>query len=214
MTPSFATAVDPLFLSVLSAFAQIDQNRSASATAIRDGIVVAFREADGKLSQKPGWDHAKFALAAWVDDVLTVSKDWDGKDWWENNSLEFEFFKTQQRATMFYTKAKEATGLPRRDALEVFYICVVLGFRGLYGRPPEEATMLADHLQLPHNIDQWAQQTSRAIQLGQGRPPIAENPQAAGSAPPLEGKSLFLETSLATIVLVAVTAMLVRFFLF
>ena len=71
----------------------------------------------------------------------------------------------------FFAQAKEAANMTRRDALEVFYVCVVLGFRGFYGSAGAEAPMVASQVGVPGTLDAWAKQTSRSIQLGQGRPP-------------------------------------------
>ena len=108
------------------------------------------------LSEKhhrEGWELAKYALVAWIDDVL-IEAPWPGRDWWENNSLEFAYFNTRDRATQFFKRAKQAAQLTRRDALEVFYVCVILGFRGLYAMP--EAAFLADQLDLPPDLESWA----------------------------------------------------------
>jgi hypothetical protein len=79
-------------------------------------------------------------------------------------------------------KGKEAASLASKDALEVFYVGVVLGFRGLY-RDPTAAAILAEPRGLPLDLETWAKQTSMAIQLGQGRPQISEATNHR-SAPP------------------------------
>ena len=70
--------------------------------------------------------------------------------------------------------------MTRRDALEVFYVCVVLGFRGLYAMP--EAAFLAEQLGLPPDLESWAARTAKMITLGQGRPPFLAAPRP-GDAP-------------------------------
>ena len=202
MTPHFASAVDPIFLYVLDVLERISANQSPEPDEVREAIQNQFRDAEAKLSQKQGWALAKYALVAWIDDVL-IEAPWGGRDWWENNSLEFEYFKTRDRAIEFFKKAKEAADLTKRDALEVYYVCVVLGFRGLYNLG--EAAFLADQLDLPTDVESWARRTARAIQLGQGRPPIYETPRPGSGAPPLEGKFMFVGTSLLGIILAAIT---------
>ncbi len=210
MTPHFAAAVDPVFLYVLDVLDRISDNRAPQPDEVRQSLQNQFREAEAKLGQKPGWELAKYALVAWIDDVL-IGAPWEGRDWWENNSLEFEYFKTRDRAIEFFKQAKDAADLTRRDALEVFYVCVVLGFRGLYKLP--DAAFLGDQLDLPANVEAWSQRTARAIQLGQGRPPIRQTPRPGSGAPPLEGKFLFVGVSLMAVVLGAITVICGYFWL-
>ena len=167
MNPRFAAAVDPVFEYVLDVLDRISRNDVVHPEQEREQMRNCFRAAEAEVGEKPGWALAKYALVAWIDDML-IEAPWDGRNWWENNSLEFAYFKTRDRATQFFLKAKESAELSQRDALEVFYVCVVLGFRGLYGL--SESAFLAEQLQLPHDIETWAKRTSQSIQLGQGRP--------------------------------------------
>lgn len=210
MNPRFAQAIDPIFLYVLDILDQISGGTVGPPQEIRDHVRNLFHDADSHLEGREGWPLAKFALVAWIDDVL-IEAPWSGRDWWENNSLEFAFFKTRDRATEFFLKARQAAELHRRDALEVFYVSVVLGFRGLYNL--SEGAFLADQLQLPPDIHQWARQVARSIQLGQGRPPIQELPRPAEGAPPLEGKFLLVGTALVGVILAAFTTV-VGFYVF
>lgn len=210
MTPSFSSAIDPVFLHVLGVLDKIGRNERLSPEAERAAILNWLREAESQVGQKQEWELAKYALVAWIDDMM-IEAPWEGREWWRENALEVELFKTRDRATQFFLKAKDAANMTRRDALEVFYVCVVLGFRGLYR--DNQAALLADQFRLPVDLETWAQQTSRAIQLGQGRPSIQEDVRPASSAPPLEGKFQFLGSVVMSIVL-SVLAVLLAWFLF
>ncbi len=209
MTPQYANAIDPLFLYMLQTLERLKRNEAVDPTEIRDHVRNQFREIEAQLGQKPGWEHAKYALTAWVDEVM-IDATWNGSEWWKNNVLEFEYFKTRDRAIAFFKEAEKASALTRRDSLEVFYLCVVLGFRGLYA--VEDAPFVADQLELPTTLDAWAQKTARQIQLGQGRPTIATNMRQATGAPPLEGKSK-LVASMFYLFTVSAVAVLVFYFL-
>jgi hypothetical protein len=74
-------------------------------------------------------------------------------------------------------------------------------------RDPQGA-LLAHQLTLPPDLESWARQTARAIQLGQGRPPVTEKPRPPGDAAPLEGKFLFLGSTVITAVLAVFAALL------
>jgi type VI secretion system protein ImpK len=198
MTPQFSAAVDPIFLKVLALMDRVDKNEVTAPDWERQSLETLFREAEGQLTDAAAWNLAKYALASWIDDLL-ISSPWRGRDWWESNSLEFALFKTRDRATKFYVKAKEAAELPRRDALEVFYLCVILGFRGLYKLG--EAEIIAGQLNLPMTLAGWTRNTAAAIQQRQGRPPLREAPQAPSGAPPLENRFHAVSALIATMIL-------------
>ena len=58
---------------------------------------------------------------AWLIDALFIAAPWNGKAWWKDNCLE-----RITLAIVWHTKrfqrAIEAAGLPRKDALEVYYL--------------------------------------------------------------------------------------------
>jgi type VI secretion system protein ImpK len=121
--------------------------------------------------------------------------------WWANNLLEFEMFNTADAYHLFYERAKEAATLPVRDALEVFYIAVVLGFRGLY-RDPGLARIEAEPRQLPHTLEDWAKHTVRGITFTEG-PVIEPGGQMGAGAPPLDGLLWFTLSAAVTAALAA-----------
>ena len=203
MTPHFAAAVDPVFLHVLGVLDRISRNEAPDAREERELIKNWLRNAESQLGQKSDWELAKYAFVSWIDDVF-IDAPWEGRTWWRENALEVELFKTRDRATTFYTKAKEAAKLTRRDALEVFYVCVVLGFRGLYRE--KESAFLADQLNLPATLESWAGQTSKSIELGQGRPRIDPTSRPGNGAPPMDGKFSLMGVSLMSVILTAASA--------
>jgi type VI secretion system protein ImpK len=210
MNPNFAKAVDPVFLHVLGLLDRIKENRPISPDDERASIGKLLDDAQAKVGERQSWELAKYALVAWIDELLCAER-WTGSRWWTDNLLEFSYFKTRERATEFFTKAKTAAEMTRRDALEVYYICVVLGFRGLYAR--SESMFMADQLRLPTDIQAWASQTVRSIQQSGGRPPIGEAMRPKSFAPPLNGKFLLVGTWLFTTIL-AVFTVIVSYALF
>lgn len=211
MTPDFANAVDPVFLNVLRILARIRDGNPPTQDDARNRARNLIAEAEARVGQKRDWELAKYALVAWIDELL-IDSPWAGQSWWKENSLEVEAFRTRDRATQFFVNAKEASSLTRRDALEIYYICVMLGFRGLYRG--EDAAFLADHLELPVTLEAWVQQTARSIELGHSRPAINFAPQPGSGAPPLDGKFSMVGASLMTLVLLATSGMLTWLLLF
>jgi type VI secretion system protein ImpK len=183
MTPQFAQAVDPIFLAMLDLLDQIGQNQPVSPQNERYRLVAAVDYAEAALGGGLEWELAKYALVSWIDEML-VETPWSGRDWWSNNVLEVHYFNTRLCNERFYTKAQEASGQPRRDALEVFYNCVILGFRGLY-RDANLADSLTAANGLPPDLLSWTKQTAMAIRLGQGRPPLPRPRREIQGVPPL-----------------------------
>ena len=209
MTPQFAKSIDPLLLHVL---ALLDHAAGANPQEERLKIRALLDQGEGRQGQSQDWQLAKYALVSWIDEVL-IDAEWPGRDWWRENALEGELYMHRLANEEFYVKAREASALPRRDALEVFYVCVVLGFRGLY-RDPHMAPLLAQSYGLPESLDTWAKQTSLAIQLGKGRPPIAEGGMPGPGAPPLTGKSWAVWSSLAGAILLGFVVVSARILFF
>lgn len=210
MSPEFAAAVDPIFVEMVDLLGRIGQNKAGSVQNERARLDRAFRDAEANLGERPDWLAGKYALVAWIDETLK-SAPWDGSDWWRENSLEFAYFNTNDAAVDFYIKAKEAGQQTQRDALEVFYVCVVLGFRGMYDL--EERAFLTDQLQLPADVESWTNSVSRAIQLGQGRTRLQDTSRPIQGAPPLEGRFRLVSSIFWLIILLLLLAVLAYFLL-
>jgi type VI secretion system protein ImpK len=205
MTPKFSQAVDPILLDVLDLLEAINRDERPSPQEERLRVLALVDQAEAIVGAGQEWELAKYALVSWIDEVL-LETPWDGRDWWNNNVLEVELFNTRLCNEQFYVRAQEASSLPRRDALEVYYVCVVLGFRGLY-RDPSMTAMLAPAHGLPADLDTWAKQAALAIRLGQGRPPLAPPRREVVGAPPLRTKPLVVWSWVAAVLLSACTAL-------
>ena len=206
MTPKFAQAVDPIFLHVLRLLERVSSGENPSPQDERLGIRALIDQAEAIVGAGQEWELAKYALVSWIDEVL-LEIPWDGRDWWGNNVLEVELFNTRLCNEQFYVRAQEASSLSRRDALEVFYVCVVLGFRGLY-REPELAYMLTQSHGLPPDLETWAKQVSLAIRLGQGRKPLAGPVREIYGAPPLRAKPRVAWSWLTAVLLLGLIVLL------
>jgi type VI secretion system protein ImpK len=87
------------------------------------------RTADGFLG-------IRFALACWLDEIFILDSPWAAE--WENNSIERALYGSRDRAWLFWEQARRAEARAGGDALEVFYLCVMLGFRGEYRHEPDK----------------------------------------------------------------------------
>ena len=212
MTPEFARAVDPVFLYIIDLLDRISSDEAVSAPDERVRIRGELDRAEAVLGQSDDWMLAKYALVTWIDEVL-IEAPWEAAGYFKNNKLEFEVFHSADAYVEFYRKAQEATGLRKKDALEVYYVCVIMGFRGLY-RDPAQSAALTDELGLPPDLDTWAKRTAETIQLGKGRPGISVGSVPVEGAPPLDGPFVIIWASLVALVLGVLVFILTMFFFF
>ncbi len=209
MTPHFAKAVDPIFEYVLALLDRIEHQENPSPEQTQSFIRgTLLSRADQQLGQSEEWRLARYALVCWIDEMLTIAP-WQGRDWWVNNVLEYSLFQTADRALFFFTRAKEAVGSTTGDALEVYYLCVILGYRGLYENPDANSISITAH-DLPPTIHDWLQRTGQGIRLSP-IVPIQSTGRLPPGAPPLGGFS-FLTSSLVLMTMVAAIFCMVLLF--
>lgn len=117
----------------------------------------------------------RYALACWLDEIFIAADSPWAMDW-ENNKLETQLYGTNDRAWLFWEQAKKAESRPGGDALEVFFLLVMLGFRGEY-------------LDQPDRLQAWVSATQARIAKLQGQemqlPPELEPPT---NVPPRYGR--------------------------
>ena len=80
----------------------------------------------------------RYALACWLDEMLIELRPWV-RDWWEVRKLETKLYPPlNARERKFWQQARLAEERPHIDALEAYYLCVMLGFRGMYHNRPQD----------------------------------------------------------------------------
>jgi type VI secretion system protein ImpK len=76
---------------------------------------------------------SKFALASFVDETV-LSSNFNLKEEWEKNPLQLEYFGEHLAGNKFFDKL--AAMLKQidvtADAVEIYYVCMLLGFKGRY----------------------------------------------------------------------------------
>ena len=76
---------------------------------------------------------SKFGLAALVDEAV-LTADFPLKHEWEKNPLQLKFYGEQLAGNKFFDKLESM--LPQievtQDAVEIYYYCMLLGFKGRY----------------------------------------------------------------------------------
>lgn len=151
-----------------------DPNRSVSGVAAKvfdtEGLSGGHRLSSPFLG-------ARYALVCWLDEIFTDGSPF-GQSWIENK-LESQLYRSNDRAWKFWEQARQAQSRPGSGALECFYLCVALGFRGELAEQPDK-------------VRGWCNQTK--LRLGTVAEldfaHVGEKP-LSNAAQPLHGKSWF-----------------------
>src|SRR6185295_3681795 len=105
------------------------------AEAMRLKIDEQFRALETKARQSdvPQEDvqQAKYAICAFIDEMILTSS-WSLKDSWADKPLQLAYFNDFSAGEEFYNKVDVLRGSKRNAVLEVYYLCLALGFRGKY----------------------------------------------------------------------------------
>ncbi len=168
MTPRFAQHVDKIFMRAFDLLESINAGNQPSPEEHQRVINDEIRNAESALSVTgENWKLAKYALVSWIDELLLNAAYWSGREWWENHLLEWYHFQTAECHERFYIQAKTAASLPGADdALETFYVCTMLGFRGVYrpeDRDTESFALAVRQYGLPSDLQSWADGMANVI---------------------------------------------------
>ncbi|MFT5322556.1 MAG: type VI protein secretion system component VasF [Planctomycetaceae bacterium] len=167
MTPEFAAVVNPTIHFVLNMVEEIRSGRPGVLADKRQQIRNLLDEAGRQASRssaavsKQEFELAQRALVYWADEILTIS---DSS--WQRMTLEWELFNSQNRAFKFYVDGELEAKRSSANVIELWYLCVVLGFEG------EIVNAFSEHLNqsVPPETGeeefrkQWAQGLASQIQ--------------------------------------------------
>ena len=172
-------------------------------------MLAIFDRAEVALGNAPMWRLAKYALAVWIDEML-LTLSWSGAAWWRDHILEMELFQSRICHVHFFVLAKVASGLPMRDALEVFYDCVVLGFRGMYAQGKVQPSS-SDSSLWPETIELWLDRTSRMLLRQDERPQLVQPRRPIVGFPPVNSRVQVMWWSAAAVLLLLSHGVLLHF---
>ena len=202
MTSRLNSVVDPILARAMDVIGSLDSGTELPNPArLRETLIEDFSKARDVMGNDRAWFLASYAVAAWIDEML-VNHPWQGSRWWGNNVLEVRLFNSRTCSTQFYALAREAASLPDREALEIFYLCVMLGFRGIYAQPDHAAT-LAPSLNLPSTLREWTTLTQRMLESGRGATALSTPMRTISGAPPYRGKRQLAWLCVTAVLLVA-----------
>lgn len=122
-------------------FTLVLQLRSTDALGDAEVLRQRIKRLLDKAAQeaaRAGADHedvqaARFALVAFIDETI-LSSEWPQKDHWLARPLQLEIFDRYDAGEEFFVKLDElrASRAVRAEVLEVYYLCMALGFKGRY----------------------------------------------------------------------------------
>jgi type VI secretion system protein ImpK len=107
------------------------------ADVFRDRIkhfLTAFERGANRLQASAEDVYAcKYAFCATIDEAVLMSG-FKAKEAWQRLPLQVQFFGEQLAGEQFFEKLEEMRrqGAPRAQAMEVFHMCLLLGFQGKY----------------------------------------------------------------------------------
>lgn len=212
MDPKFAKHIDPILLATMEYADRLESNERLVAGEVYEDMIGKLDKAEIDLKSDE-WDLAKYGLCSMIDDLF-ITAPWDGRDWWTNNCLERRYSGDRKAHEDFFDRANRASRLTKKDALEVFYLAVILGFRGFYSSPDASYRRACiDRFKLPDSIEAWCSQTARSLQLKQGLPKLPPSEvRLSTGAKPLQGRARLITHAVFSIILLGCAIAMVLFF--
>lgn len=151
MTDSFAEAVSRVVLGAEGLVARLrrgDGGLDGSLEAVRGQLVRLVdgfaRDARRSPGREEDFELARCALVCWLDELFTVHCPWPSQHAFRARCLELQYPELHalrgrkppevqrpvEGPTLFYEMAEVARRRPEVDAVETYYLCVALGFKG------------------------------------------------------------------------------------
>jgi type VI secretion system protein ImpK len=77
------------------------------------------------------YQNALFAVVAWIDEAVMTTPDWPGTARWRKELLQHSYFATGRAGIEFFTRLEQLVA-HQQSVREVYYFCLMLGFKGRY----------------------------------------------------------------------------------
>lgn len=116
----------------------------------------------------------RYALACWLDEIFILDSPWSRE--WAEKKFEAALYGSADRAFRFWEQARIAEVRGSPDALEAYYLCIMLGFRG-------------EMLNRPERLQGWVQ--AARTRLGRSLPqelPLPPEVDVPPNVPPRYGR--------------------------
>ncbi len=124
MSPDYQKVVDPLLSSLLDI---IERSARMTINELTVELRGEFDRVNTEMDTDRQWKYAAYALVAWVDSEIILNH-----NRWKDETLESHYFKMGNAYSEFFLRAELAYTKGYFDAFEVFYICFMFGYHGIY----------------------------------------------------------------------------------
>jgi type VI secretion system protein ImpK len=178
--------------SVLLGLLGASADGSQVADYVGDRTPPGTRGVTGADHDATGFCGARYALVCWLDELFILDSPWSES--WNEHKLEAALYASNDRAWRFWNQAQVAASRAMVDALEVFYLCAMLGFRGELRDAPE-------------SFAEWCKVTLEQIRRARARnwagpPDLLPLPPVPALRGRQQLRTLLLATSLTAVLLV------------
>jgi len=159
MTPEFSDLVYKVISSTLDLMERVEQGSALDLETER-GRLIELLPANAGVALQADYAGdgrtflgARYALACWIDELFIVYSDW--ADRWKPLVLEHALFGTRLRFERFWEQteivlrrpnAPRPLNPPGPDALETYFLCILLGFRGTHREAPATVRGYVDEM--------------------------------------------------------------------
>ncbi|MBW1856775.1 MAG: type IVB secretion system protein IcmH/DotU [Deltaproteobacteria bacterium] len=121
-------------LAYVAYFLKTVKTRQPAFDQVRADIERLVSQADTCLQEKgmpkEENDQARFAIFAWIDEVI-LSSPWNEKEKWQGQQLQRTYFQTADAGEVFFERLN-MLGPHQNHVREVYYLCLAMGFTGRY----------------------------------------------------------------------------------
>ncbi|MGE3807109.1 MAG: DotU family type IV/VI secretion system protein [Gemmataceae bacterium] len=193
MRDEFARLVSPIFQNALFLRARLAAGETLNLNQEQANLKGMLKEeGDPDLVAEFGGDPgsgnerflgARYFMTCWLDELFVEHSLW-GKQWGDQ-PLEKDLYGTDERGALYWEQATRAETRPREDALEICFLCVMLGYRGSRRDRPEE-------------LQKWVDTVGKRVSRAQGKdwsPPAELDPPI--QVAPLRGREKLRGVSIA-----------------
>ncbi len=121
-------------IAYIAYFLKTVKKRQPSFERVRTDIDERIRECRGVFEKgsfsEEDYALARFAVFAWIDEAI-LNSSWREKNRWQGETLQRRYDQTSNAGEQFFERLN-TLGLHQRDAREVYYLCLAMGFTGRY----------------------------------------------------------------------------------
>ncbi|MBY0231718.1 MAG: DotU family type IV/VI secretion system protein, partial [Gemmataceae bacterium] len=145
MGEDIVSEVYPVLRLALAYRSMLQQGKPLSVEAVQAELRGKLRVAGSRNDEGEGYLGIRYAVVCWLDELFIIDSPWQAD--WSARALEPALYQTRSRAHDFWEQSRRASSRSDRAALEAFYLCLLLGFRGELRDNPRELAEVRKQLE-------------------------------------------------------------------